>query len=181
LRIEQPESRFVCIDTNDLALDVNMDAVVGQIIFELQSNDDNFEVAYRNGERFLPKMNLHQSILARKAGRGRENATQQFGGVDGSAVVTGGLGGLGLVTAEALIEAGLQHIVLVSRTGNLKYSDQGLEVRLEKLRSSGAVVDVERCDMGVESEVEAMLSRVRAKHGQYELWCMLQVYYRMRF
>jgi len=55
--------------------------------------------------------------------------------------------------------------VLVSRSGRVKYADQGLEDRLERLRASGAEVVIEQCDMGVESEVEAMLVRVRTEHG----------------
>ena len=54
-----------------------------------------------------------------------------------TALITGGLGGLGIVTAEALTETGVQCVVLASRSGSVKYSDQGLEQRLDSLRATG--------------------------------------------
>ena len=83
----------------------------------------------------------------------------------GAVLVTGGLGGLGIVTAEALVEAGARCVVLASRSGKVKYSDQGLDERLEALQGLGAKVVLEQCDTSVEAEVEAMLERVRSQHG----------------
>ena len=45
----------------------------------------------------------------------------------GVAIITGGLGGLGLVTAETLLEVKAEHVVLVSRSGKVKdYEGQNL-------------------------------------------------------
>ena len=82
----------------------------------------------------------------------------------GVVLITGGLGGLGIVTAEAVVEAGAPCVVLASRSGKVKYSDQGLDERLEALRACGAKVVLERCDTSIEADVEATLKRVR-KHG----------------
>jgi polyene macrolide polyketide synthase len=84
---------------------------------------------------------------------------------EGAIVVTGGLGGLGLVTAEALVEAGARCVVLVSRSGRVKYSDQGLEARMQGLMSSGCQVVLETCDVSNEQQVAALLARVRVSHG----------------
>ena len=52
----------------------------------------------------------------------------------GIALITRGLGGLGLVTAEVLFDIGANHIVLVSRSGKAKnYDGQNLEERLSNL------------------------------------------------
>ena len=64
-------------------------------------------------------------------------------------------------TAEALIEAGTKCIVLVSEPG--ENPDQ--ETQLGELRSLAAQVVMEQCDFRVESEVEAMLERIRKHHG----------------
>ena len=69
------------------------------------------------------------------------------------------------MTAEALVEAGARCVVLASRSGKVKYSDQGLDERLEALQGLGATVVLERCDTGVEAEVAAMLERVRSQYG----------------
>ena len=87
----------------------------------------------------------------------------------GVALVTGGLGGLGIVTAEALIETGMRCLILASRSGKVKYSDQNLENRLQRLINCGAKVVLETCDMSDESQVEALLARVRFNHGPLQV------------
>jgi myxalamid-type polyketide synthase MxaB len=83
----------------------------------------------------------------------------------GVVLVTGGLGGLGIVTAEALAEAGARCVVLASRSGRVKHADQGLEERLEAMRRSGVRVVLERCDTSDEAQVVALLKRVRKGYG----------------
>jgi NAD(P)-dependent dehydrogenase (short-subunit alcohol dehydrogenase family) len=60
---------------------------------------------------------------------------------------------------------GARCVVLASRSGKIKYDGQGLEGRLEALRSTGVKVVLERCDTGDESQVVDMLQRVRSEHG----------------
>lgn len=38
----------------------------------------------------------------------------------GISVITGGTGGIGLITAETLLDLGAEHVVLVSRSGRVK-------------------------------------------------------------
>ncbi|KAL9188495.1 LOW QUALITY PROTEIN: hypothetical protein ACHAXT_006873 [Thalassiosira profunda] len=86
----------------------------------------------------------------------------------GTALITGGLGGLGLVTAELLLEMGAKHIVLVSRSGKAKsYDGQHLEERLSNLLEldGGDRVSIEKCDVSNEAAVHALLQRVREEHG----------------
>ena len=86
----------------------------------------------------------------------------------GVVVVTGGLGGLGLVAAEACCDLGARTVILVSRSGGVKYTGQNIEERLRRLqerREHGVLVEVEACDVGIEDDVAAMLGRVRQAHG----------------
>ncbi|WP_410604355.1 amino acid adenylation domain-containing protein, partial [Amycolatopsis sp. lyj-90] len=55
---------------------------------------------------------------------------------DVSYVVSGGLGALGLVTAEFLVESGARHVVLLSRTG---YTESELPAKVVELRRSARV------------------------------------------
>lgn len=81
-------------------------------------------------------------------------------------VITGGLGGLGLVTAQELADLGARHLVLVSRSGVVKYDGQGLGQRLEALQQlPGVNVVLEACDVSEEDQVMAMLERVRSSCG----------------
>ena len=83
----------------------------------------------------------------------------------GAIIITGGLGGLGLVTADALVESGAKCLVLVSRSGAIKYADQGLNERLTALRSTGVTISLEKCDVSNETQVSELLERTRRLHG----------------
>jgi NAD(P)-dependent dehydrogenase (short-subunit alcohol dehydrogenase family) len=63
------------------------------------------------------------------------------------------------------VELGVRTVVLASRSGKLKYDDQGLSARLDSLRASGVNVVLERCDTGEESQVVEMLERIRESYG----------------
>jgi len=85
---------------------------------------------------------------------------------DGVYVVTGGLGGLGLLSAQVLIELGVKKIVLLSRSGQVSYDGQGLEMMLNGvLESSEADVRVIRCDLCAEESVSTMLKSLRQIDG----------------
>lgn len=79
---------------------------------------------------------------------------------DATYVVSGGLSGVGLVTARWLAEGGAGHLVLLSRSGRLKDGD-GAEWR--QLVGTGAEVEALACDVAVESEVRQMVEQIR--HG----------------
>jgi len=86
--------------------------------------------------------------------------------LSGAYIITGGLGGLGLLTAKVLVEVGVKHLVLLSRSGKVSYEGQGLEEQLRwLLEDSGADVRVMRCDVSDESSVVSMLESVRSMEG----------------
>lgn len=64
-------------------------------------------------------------------------------GADGSYLITGGLGGLGLACARGLVEAGARHLVLLGR----RPPSPEAEREVAALRSAGASVAVERADV----------------------------------
>jgi hypothetical protein len=103
------------------------------------------EILFHHGQWSLPKLELNPQ-------ENNSNICCEYG--NGVALITGGLGGLGLVSAEALVEAGLHCIVLVSRSGTIKRSNQGLEQKLESLQSiPGVQIILEKCDMSVEHQL----------------------------
>jgi NADPH:quinone reductase-like Zn-dependent oxidoreductase/acyl carrier protein len=78
-------------------------------------------------------------------------------GPDGTYLVTGGLGGLGLTVARWLVEQGAQHLVLIGR------SDPSDEVRevLQELEEAGARVVVAAADVAREEQVAKVLDEAR--------------------
>ena len=75
---------------------------------------------------------------------------------DGTYLITGGLGGLGLCVAEWLVEKGAHHLVLVSRS---QPSPQ-VSNALIKLESQGVAIIAVQSDVSCATEVEALLKRI---------------------
>jgi acyl transferase domain-containing protein/NAD(P)-dependent dehydrogenase (short-subunit alcohol dehydrogenase family)/acyl carrier protein len=77
---------------------------------------------------------------------------------DGTYLITGGLGGFGLATAQRLVERGGRHLVLVGRKGAATEEARSAVARLE---AAGAVVRVEAADVSDETQVRDLLARLR--------------------
>jgi NADP-dependent 3-hydroxy acid dehydrogenase YdfG len=162
LEIDHNLLRVVCVDTDESH---NVTLAFNQVLMELSNSDNSKEgddeVAYRNKSRFvrrLQRIDNHTIGVVEPEHQNEPNI--------GVALVTGGLGGLGLVTAELLHELGAEHIVLVSRSGKAKnYPGQHLEERMARLLD-GEGVSIECCDMSSEDEVQSLLERVRVRHGE---------------
>ncbi|WP_083305009.1 type I polyketide synthase [Moorena producens] len=80
---------------------------------------------------------------------------------DGTYLITGGLGGLGLLVARWMVEKGAKHLVLVGRSS----PNHAVVKKLTELEQAGASVVVEKADV---SEFEAM-ERVLSKINQSTL------------
>lgn len=79
---------------------------------------------------------------------------------DGTYLLTGGLGGFGLAVADWLVARGAGTVVLAGRSGAATPEAQA---GVDRLRSGGARVRVERCDITDRAAVDAMLARIRAE------------------
>ena len=168
-RLEVPSQRLriACIDivggSNSLAKTLLRE-------WTLFQKDDGaaMEIAYRGKDRLERRLRLSSEHLVRHHVSKREDLVAPLGVV----VITGGLGGLGLVTAEACLELGARVTVLVSRSGSVKYAGQALDERLQQLmrrqQADGIVVQIEKCDVGVENDVSALLDRIRQTHGSVD-------------
>jgi len=77
---------------------------------------------------------------------------------DGTYLITGGLGGLGLVTACWLVERGAKHLVLVGRSAP---GEQAREA-MEGMRAAGAEVVPLQADISRREDVEGVLRSIEA-------------------
>lgn len=77
---------------------------------------------------------------------------------DRSYLITGGLTGLGLVTARWLVERGARHLVLVGR----RAPSEGAKESLAELEQRGARVLVMRADVSEPEAVRSVLSQIAA-------------------
>ncbi len=76
---------------------------------------------------------------------------------DGSYLVTGGLGGLGLKLARWLTQHGARHLVLVGRSA----PSEEVRATLAEIEQAGVRVAVRRCDVSNRTEVAELLASIR--------------------
>jgi len=139
--------------------------VMAQLSLELNAPDWNFEIAWRKGKRWIRSFELS----ARNPING-PSLGPVFPWIedcpDGVIFITGGTGGIGVVSAEALAEAGAKKIVLTSRSGKVTAQGQGLEERIEKIQQMpGVTLIMEKCDTSSEQQVVDALERTRKNVG----------------
>jgi NAD(P)-dependent dehydrogenase (short-subunit alcohol dehydrogenase family) len=104
--------------------------------------------------RHIGKIVLNMRDLAVQV---RLDASQIFG--EATYLITGGLGGLGLVAAEALVARGARHLVLLSR----RPPSSETQVFLAELESRGASITIRSLDIANDAEVAVLFAEIRAK------------------
>jgi acyl transferase domain-containing protein/acyl carrier protein len=142
-------------DLKGALVDLDPDAAaghdVGALASELLAPDGEDQLAFRSGHR-------HVARLARRA---PIPVTADFAcRPDGTYVVTGGLGGLGLLVARWLVDRGARHLVLVGRSG-LAAPDRRRDA-IAALEAAGAAVRVAAADVGDGAALAALLDGLRA-------------------
>ncbi|NEO91651.1 MAG: SDR family NAD(P)-dependent oxidoreductase, partial [Moorea sp. SIO3G5] len=117
---------------------------------------------YMQQAKHIGKIIVTQTGLA-KTGQPTNTATEMPLSFreDGTYLITGGLGGLGLLVARWMVEKGAKHLVLVGRSS----PNHDVVKKLTELEQAGASVVVEKADV---SEFEAM-GRVLSKINQSTL------------
>jgi acyl transferase domain-containing protein/acyl carrier protein len=113
---EYPSYRPTLVDTDSLE-DVFAEVTAAAT--------DDFQVAYRDGERHVKRLRAYRPDLEDDV---RETPVRG----DRTYLITGGLGALGLVTAEKLVDLGARHIALVGRRGTPAADALDIWDRLQK-------------------------------------------------
>jgi acyl transferase domain-containing protein/acyl carrier protein len=133
---------------------------------EIWHRDREDEFAYRNGQRYIARMveNTAHKISAPPPYQCR---------ADGAYLITGGLGGLGLLTARWLIEQGARRLILMSRStlppratwSKLTADDPAFKrvKAMRELEAMGASVHLAAVDVADESQLTAWLAEYRAE------------------
>ena len=75
---------------------------------------------------------------------------------DGTYLITGGLGGLGLLVARFMVASGARHLVLLGRSG----ADETAQEAVADLEGLGSKVTVAKADVSRDDEVSSVLARI---------------------
>ncbi|MFY0568050.1 type I polyketide synthase [Archangium lansingense] len=143
LSLEHSELRCCNVDLG--ALDEAQARVFAD---ELLSSTPEEQVALRGPARFVARLSRMERAMVPEAELR----------ADGTYLITGGLGGLGLKLAEWLVSRGARHLALLGRGGASAEAQQVIDA----LRAAGAEVRVCKADVAVRPELERVFAELSA-------------------
>ncbi|CAI7588162.1 unnamed protein product [Penicillium glandicola] len=79
---------------------------------------------------------------------------------EGTYILAGGLGNLGLALADTLVQSGARHLVFLGRSGGTQPSQQ---LALDLLRDRGCRIDILRCDISQQGDIDHLSYKIRSK------------------
>ncbi|WP_437512398.1 SDR family NAD(P)-dependent oxidoreductase [Sorangium sp. So ce1099] len=141
MREEHPELGCTLVDVGGAAEDASC------VEAELRAVDEEPERAWRGGRRYVSRLV--------KVARGPSEG--ESGAPEGTVLVTGGLGALGLEVSKWLVREGrAKHLVLMGRSA----PGAEAESAIGWMREAGATVDVAQGDVGDAESLGRVLSRI---------------------
>jgi acyl transferase domain-containing protein/acyl carrier protein/protein-L-isoaspartate O-methyltransferase len=143
IAIEHPELRCVCIDVDNTdALDL--------ALAEIDRGSAEPHVSFRNGRRYVPRL-----VRARASRNAAPLRT------DGSWLITGGLGALGLHIAGHLVERGIRNLVLMGRSAPTPNASR----KIAEWEQTGARIIVSQTDVANEADLRELLQTIPSLRG----------------
>jgi len=132
----------------DLPADTNVERDAAWLINELASPSAEDQIAYENGQRFV----------ARLVRGDYQQAAEPFAWrSDSSYLITGGLGGLGLLMARWLVGQGVRHLALIGRRAPSAEAQQ----TIDELTEQGAQILTLSADVSKEEDVAQVLAEIK--------------------
>ncbi len=132
----------------DLPADANPERDATWLITELASPTAEDQIAYENDQRFVARL-MHGDY---------QQAAEPFAWrSDSSYLITGGLGGLGLLMARWLVGQGVRHLALIGRRAPSAEAQQ----TIEELTEQGAQILTLSADVSKEDDVAQVLAEIK--------------------
>ncbi len=144
-------------ELNCRRIDVTTETKISHLLAELQTKEEPMEtqVAIRHKERYVARLSPHHEDREPIRQAQGEQPDQLPIKTEGSYLLTGGLGGIGLQVAQQIAAEGARHLVLAGRRGVSSKEAQDVILQLEE---AGTSVHVIQADVTVESEVAQLLA-----------------------
>lgn len=143
---EHPELKCVRVDLEPGAIGDEAQALFEEIWSEAKED----QVAFRNQNRYVARL-----VRSRQAQDTVVEDRLHFRG-NSTYLITGGLGGLGLLVAHWMVENGARHLVLVGRSG----ASSAASSQLRELEQAGAKVVVLKADVSEAEQVARVLAEI---------------------
>ena len=134
-------------ELNCTRIDLAQETELSSLLAELHAPDEENQVALRSGRRYVARLMRPNEVEIERQGLNIHK--------EGSYLITGGLGGLGLQVAQQLALEGAGQLVLASRRAIRSERTQKLILELEE---ADVQVHLVQADVSVESDVARLLS-----------------------
>jgi acyl transferase domain-containing protein/acyl carrier protein len=134
------------------------DRVVAAIATEISQINPADQIAIRNNQRHVPRLipwQPPQSVPG--TGVMTPEAAPLRIGSDGTYLITGALGGLGLQLTQWLVQQGARYLALISR----RTASPGAAAILEQLQAQGVHIDCIQADVAEAEQVAQALARLQ--------------------
>jgi len=137
---EQPELDCVCVDLGD-------EQDMAYLVQELGATDGENQISWRDGQRNVARLGQPDWVQ-------RDQPVDIVG--DGTYLITGGLGALGLQMAQHLVAEGARYLLLSGRRG---ITTEEQQVAVEQLAQQGTNVKVVQADVALTEDVARLLAQ----------------------
>ncbi|MCX7922792.1 MAG: SDR family NAD(P)-dependent oxidoreductase [Clostridia bacterium] len=161
---EYPQLKCRCID-------IDSTTQAAEIISELYAQEATYQIAYRNGERYVEEF----GELDVRSLDVKEVAVK----CDGAYVITGGLGGIGLETAKYLASRNKVNLAFINRSRMPERSEWTaiLEAKkdeklckkikeIQEIEAAGAQITCYSADVSSYDEMKQILNTIRQTYGR---------------
>ncbi|MEM9924049.1 MAG: amino acid adenylation domain-containing protein [Cyanobacteria bacterium P01_D01_bin.50] len=150
LALEHPELNCVRLDLNPEKTGDEVNILWSEIKHSLNSQDIEDQIAWRDNRRYIPRLS-------------RRNAPETNGkslGIkaDGTYLITGGLGALGLKVANWLVEKGAKNLVLLGRSKPKAFDVNSQLAQMEQL---GVQVVVATADVSNFEQLSTVFNEIQ--------------------
>jgi acyl transferase domain-containing protein/acyl carrier protein len=165
IALEHPELWGGLIDLPHIENPALADSAVAELCQELLAGDDDDQVALRKDRRYVLRLSRSSPVVVREP---------LAISPDGTYLITGGLGNLGLHLARWLVDHGARHLVLTGRVGLPQRSTwpqipNGAEVgkqvaAVQSLEERGATIHIARADVADRGQMSDLWEELDAHH-----------------
>ncbi|MEM7533723.1 MAG: amino acid adenylation domain-containing protein [Chloroflexota bacterium] len=148
IALEHPELHCVCVDLDAEGPMETAQALVQEMLATDGQTDED-QLAFRGEHRYIAR--LTEGPLA-------QSNDAALAVADGTYLITGGLGGLGLLVADFLVNEGARQVVLLGRSA----PSAEAQTKIDALEAKGATVTVTSCDASDRTQLAAVLAQIDA-------------------
>jgi myxalamid-type polyketide synthase MxaE and MxaD len=146
ISFELPELKCIRIDLDSQQ---SIEESVPLLIKQISTDDREDQIAFRDSVRFV----LRLLPFTNTASFGAPAISLR---ADSTYLITGGMGGLGLKTAEWMVQKGARHLVLLGRSGP---SPSAISV-VEKMRYKGIEVLIAQADVSDATQLKKVFDKI---------------------